>query len=90
LIWRLALTKRDEALIAKAKAAVSQRFPEMSGVKPTVSVNEVPGRAGPESSLIYVVTFQKDVLLEGGVRLKRVVRVSINQAGDIVKLSASR
>lgn len=84
------MTEQDRKLIEKAKAAVCKRFPEMLDAEPTLSVERGPARAGQARPSLYVVTFEKDVPLEQGGRLRRIVRITLDQAGGIVKLSTAK
>jgi hypothetical protein len=100
----------DDRYVAKAKELVFEKFPEMDGVKPSVSVKrslskELLARQpwpssstgpslsvgrGSEGCAHYVVTFERDVPLPGGGKIKRLVRVTMDQAGDILRLTSSK
>jgi hypothetical protein len=84
------LPELDPKYAAKAKRAVRAEFPEMAGAKPTVSVRKVHPKGGRGARTLYVLTFRKDVTVPGGGHMKRVVRVTMNQAGGIVKLTSSK
>lgn len=85
--------------VKKAKRIVRDKFPEMAGVEPSLSKKRAHGKAlGPKSGSSagsegvghYVLTFEKDVSLPGGRRLKRLVRVTMNESGEVVKLTSSK
>lgn len=84
--------------ISKAKRLVREKFPEMAGVEPSLTkkrmVSKGLGRksSGPDGSSMehYVVTFEKDVSLPGGGSLKRMVRVTVDETGEVVKLTSSK
>lgn len=38
----------------------------------------------------YIVTFQRDVPLPGGRKMKRLVRVTMDEAGEILRLASSK
>ncbi len=84
----------DNRCVAKAKRLVYQKFPEMAGAKPSVAQRRFrsKARAGNQDSVTtrYVVTFQKDVALPGGKKLKRRVRVTMDGAGEVIKLTSSK
>lgn len=89
----------EKRCVSKAKKLVREKFPELAGVEPAVakkhSVSKGPGpgsdREGRASGIHhYVLTFEKDVSLPGGRRLKRLVRVTMDEAGEVVKLTSSK
>jgi hypothetical protein len=100
----------DDRYVAKAKELVFDRFPEMDGVKPSVSVkrsqsknllareprfNSTPGPAvgvgrSSEGYAHYVVTFERDVPLPGGAKMRRLVRVTMDETGDVLRLTSSK
>jgi len=64
-----------------ACACVYGKFPLLAGVRPSVQ------RAGPHR----VFTFAKMVAVApGGPKLHQIVRVTVDDAGRIVKVAASR
>ena len=66
---------------ATACAHVYRKFHDLKGVKPTLR------RAGPNR----VYTFKRSVATGGGgPSLQQIVRVTVNPAGHIVKVVASR
>jgi hypothetical protein len=77
----------DQKYIARAKKAAREAFPEMAGVEPSVSTRKVHGKGGTS---LHVLTFQKSVSLPDGGHLARVVRVTLDEQGEIVKVSSSR
>lgn len=81
------MAELDPRYIAKARQTVYAQFPEMRGVEPTLATRAVPG-APPRS--IYVLTFKQQVTLSGSESLNRLVRVTLNQDGAIVKIASSR
>jgi hypothetical protein len=83
------LSKPASKHIVKAKEIVRAEFPEMAGAEPTIS-EKAAQRKGGQSRSVFVLTFQKDIPLQDGVRLKRVVRVTMDEAGEVLKLSTSK
>lgn len=75
---------------AKAKEIVSRKFPEIAGTEPTVSTRKARCKGGEGTETLYVLTFQKGILLEDGGRLMRVVRVTMDQRGKMIKLTSSK
>jgi hypothetical protein len=82
------LSKIDPRAIARAKSVVRERFPEMAGVEPTVSTRGAVSKGGAGAT--HVLTFRKDVPLPDGKHLARLVRVTIDARGEIVKLASSK
>jgi hypothetical protein len=84
----------DERHVAKAKRLVSDKFPEMADTKPSVSEKRVQskGRLEGEQEVKkrYVLTFEKDVSLPGGNALKRLVRVTMDDTGEVIRLTSSK
>jgi hypothetical protein len=75
--------------VAKAKRIVRAEFPEMAGAEPTISEKGARAKAVSEAS-VFVLTFQKNIPLPDGGRLKRTVRVTMGQEGEVIKLSSSK
>jgi hypothetical protein len=84
----------DDRHVAKAKRLVSEKFPEMAGAKPSVSEkrSQSKGTARGEKGVKtrYVLTFEKDISLPGGSELKRLVRVTMDDTGEVIRLTSSK
>lgn len=80
----------DAKYIARAKRAVRREFPEMAGAEPTVSMRKGQSKSTSGNGTRYVMTFKKKVPLPGGKSIARTVRVTMDQAGKIVKLTSSK
>jgi hypothetical protein len=76
--------------VAKAKRIVRAEFPEMAGVEPAVSEKGAHSKGGAGDEAVFVLTFQKSIPLPDGGRLARVVRVTMGQTGEVIKLSSSK
>lgn len=76
--------------IAKAKKIVRTEFPEMAGAEPAISEKSAQSKGGRGDKTVFVLTFQKNVPLQGGGHLARVVRVTMGQTGEVIKLSSSK
>jgi hypothetical protein len=83
------LSELEPRYISNAKEAVHEQFPEMAGVEPTVS-RKAHSKGGGGSKSLYVLTFKKSISLQGGGHLMRSVRVTMDQTGEIIKLTSSR
>jgi len=75
----------DKNAITKINRKVSRQFPEMSGTKPTVSRKEASN-----GSFQYQLVYRGQVELPGGKKLKRVVHVTTNNRGRILRMSTSK
>ncbi len=89
----------QERLVKKAKSLVRGKFPEMADVEPSLSEKRSHSKklrgssdASDQSkrSGHYVLTFEKDVSLPGGGRLTRRVRVTLDESGEVMKLTSSK
>ena len=83
--------------VSKAKKLVRDKFPEMAGVEPSVARKRSQSKevkrgsgAASRSEQHYVFTFEKEVSLPGGGRLKRLVRVTMDESGGVVRLTSSK
>lgn len=64
---------------------IHRRFPEMTGVRPKVQAQ----RAG-QSNGTYLLIFHNHVRVAGEQSLPRVLRVVVDEEGNILKISTSR
>lgn len=87
-----------KSCVSRAKRLVRDKFPEMTGVEPSLEKKQVVSKGmGRKTDGLdgtptehYVVTFEKDVSLPGGGSLKRMVRVTVDETGEVVKLTSSK
>jgi len=91
------VTDRNGRYVERAKRIVRDKFPEMSGVEPSLSKKGARKRVAnaatskdPGRPDCYVLTFERDVSLPGGGSLKRMVRVTMDESGEVVKLTSSK
>ena len=75
--------------IAKAKKAVQASFPEMVDADQTVA-HKGHAKGLVDGGGYHVVTFQKHIPLPDGNSLSRAVRVTMDAAGQIVKMTSSK
>ena len=76
--------------LAKAKRIVRAEFPEIAGTEPTISKKNIQSKGDQGNKSVFVLTFQKNIPLPDGGRLSRVVRVTMGQTGEVIKLSSSK
>ena len=84
------MPKVDAKYVARAKRAVRREFPEMAGAEPTVATRKGHSKSPSGADTRYIMTFKKRVPLPGGKSIARTVRITMNQAGKIVKLTSSK
>lgn len=69
-------------VVAAARQAVLERFPEMSGMR-------CSGQAAPDGDN-YIVTAQRAVRTADGKSLQRVVHVTVSKEGQVLRVSSSK
>jgi hypothetical protein len=69
---------------------VRAEFPEMADAEPAISEKSVHSKGGRGGKSVFVLTFRKSIPLQDGERLRRVVRVTMGQTGEVIKLSSSK
>lgn len=91
----------DEELLKKVSAEVMRLFPELSGVKPEVRSTEVELLGPPARKLgvslpfrkgvrqIHIFTYRRRVETPDGM-MSQVVRVRVDESGQILKITTSR
>jgi hypothetical protein len=100
------MAQSNDRYVAKAKEIVLEKFPEMEGVKPSVSVKRsqskelsaressfgpsVGAGRGSEGCARYVVTFERDIRLPGGAQMKRLVHVTMDESGHVLRVTSSK
>jgi len=83
-----------KTLTAIAKQVQAQ-FPEVAGCKPNVRVQHPPQAKNPSPTQehnppLYLVTFRGTAASPEGKSIPRLVRVVVNAAGKIIKITTSR
>ncbi len=88
------MTKLDKRHVAKAKKLVLDKFPEMAGAKPSVGEKRFQSKGGAARGdsvqTRYVLTFRKDISLPEGGELRRLVRVTMDGDGEVIRLTSSK
>jgi hypothetical protein len=78
----------DKYLDAVCKQ-IFKRFPEVTGNRPKVQVQNSPQTVG-EEQLQYLLIFQGHRTTADGKVINRIVRVVVSEKGKILKVSTSR
>ena len=68
-------------IISRAKDLIKRRYPELAGVEPIVATLDNSAR---------VLTFRKELPTPNGASIRRIVRVTIDAQGNIIKVSEAR
>lgn len=80
----------DTKLIKSISSQVYQRFPELAGHQPKV-IRQPSSKAKSLSvSTKYLLTYKGSVQAQNGTRIPRLVRVTADSNGKILKISTSR
>lgn len=69
-------------VVETARRAVLQRFPDMAGMRCSGEAAPVAGR--------YIVTARRTSATKDGRSLQRIVRVTLDDKGKVLRLSASK
>ncbi len=69
-------------LVEAARRAVLERYPDMAGMRCSGEAAPVPGK--------YIVTARQDKATADGRTLERIVRVTLDADGRVLRVSASK
>jgi hypothetical protein len=69
----------------KINKRVGRQFPELAGIEPSVQEQRAP-----DDQSQFLLTYHGSAELPGGRRLKRIVRVVADAAGQVLRISTSR
>lgn len=78
----------SSSLVKKISSQVTRQFPEMKGVSPSITEQRKPG--SKTHSSVYLMKFDTVVLASDGKKIKRWVRVTVDEEGKILRQSSSR
>lgn len=82
-----------------ASKAIKKKYPEMKGIEPEIERMDteiskstftkagIPPIAGEK---IWVATFSKEVTTEEGLPLNKITRVTLDNCGNVIKISESK
>lgn len=88
-------TSLDSKIIKNVSDRVYQRFPEVSGTKPSIKKQNERKKPNRSDSSVkdvnsYLLTYKGSVLLGNGKKMNRWVRVVVDNKGKILKITTSR
>jgi hypothetical protein len=96
---KVTVNEIEDRYVDKATKLVIEKFPEMVGTEPTVSEKRSRSKGLGQKTTPslssgcpghYVLTFEKDIALPGGHSLKRLVRVTMDGSGEVVRITSSK
>jgi hypothetical protein len=80
----------DAKLLKSITTQIYRRFPEVSGSQPKVSPQSTPQAKSGSSEITYLITYRGQVKSPDGKTIPRIVRVTANSKGQVLKVSTSR
>lgn len=80
----------DRKIIRSVNERVYKSFPEVEGKQPIIKRQSVEGSKSKSNSGNYLLVYSGRINVSGGKSMPRYVRVVVNEAGKIVKMSTSR
>jgi hypothetical protein len=88
------------SLVQKIQGSVIKRFPEYAKVKPEISVARIEPQTNIFQKLslglpkrrvtIYKMRFRKDVTTEDKLMMRKILTITFNKQGDILKITESK
>jgi len=80
----------DTKLIKSISSQVYQRFPELAGHQPKVTMQPTSQAKSISAPTKYLLTYKGTVQAQNGKNIPRLVRVTANSNGKILKITTSR
>ena len=78
----------DDRQLQSISSQVSRKFPEVAGARP--QVKRQSNQKTKSSPATYLITFRGKSITADGKSITRIVRVTANDSGKILKMSTSR
>lgn len=86
--------------LRKIKQEITKRFPDFRGIEPEVVEKEIAPQMGVYRKLslsapkaikrVFSLKFTKTVMTVDKVKIKRILLVTLDEEGEIIKISQSR
>lgn len=73
----------NNSVVNQISSKVYDQFPETAGVRPKI-------KAQNREEGIYLLLYKTEAALPAGRKIKRIVRVVVNESGHVLKLSTSK
>lgn len=84
------MAKLTPEAMERVRQAILEQCPDLEGIEPKVDI-KTPAAGGREApDTLFVLTFRQQVELEDGSRMTRIVRVTADGEGQVIKLTVSR
>ncbi len=90
----------DKKIIEKIKREVEKKFPEFKGVKPEVNEKKMPPQrqvykklsleVSEETKTIFSFKFVKRVKMADNIRMNKILLVTTDKSGQIIKVTQSK
>ncbi|MBE9475110.1 MAG: hypothetical protein IMY85_09490 [Chloroflexi bacterium] len=78
----------NDKQLKSISSKVSRQFPEVAGTQP--KVRRQSGQKSKSSTSTYLITYRGKSIAADGKSITRIVRVTANDSGKIIKISTSR
>lgn len=78
----------NDKQLKSISSKVSRQFPEVAGTQP--KVRRQSGQKSKSSTSTYLITYRGKSKAADGKSITRIVRVTANDSGKIIKISTSR
>ncbi|MBI4321374.1 MAG: hypothetical protein HY675_23015 [Chloroflexi bacterium] len=76
----------DEERIKKVRAEIYRRYPELRGVEPIVEFGPPHVAGGQTRAPMQIFSFRKVVEAADGKQLVRIIRATVDDEGNLVKV----
>jgi hypothetical protein len=76
----------DNEIVANINRQVARRFPELRGVRPAIGSHADKGNGAAR----YVLTYRTQISLPGNRSMTRIVHVTVDEKGRILRMSTSK
>lgn len=80
----------DEKLLRSITSQIYRQFPEIEGATPKVSLQPSYQAKSSSSSASFLITYRRSVKSSSGKSISRIVRVTADSHGRILKVTTSR
>ena len=80
----------DAKALKSISTQIYRRFPEVAGIQPKVQTQSGSQINSSSSSQTYLLTYRGTATASNGKSIPRIVRVTANAHGKILKVSTSR
>ena len=79
----------DQEIIESINRKIYRQFPEVKGTHPKVQKQGKTSNVSTASST-YLLVYSSKVTISGNRSMPRVIRVTVNESGTVLKISTSK